>query len=90
MRIEVIICESINESCSGMTCFNASDYVSKKIVNQDGLCGIVIIDDVATKFSFSPTFNDGDIFTENEVHRMMIKNIIPIYVYSKLKELTGC
>jgi hypothetical protein len=61
----------------------------KDIANCKHIYGIVIIDGVSVKFSFSPTFMDGNVFTDNPAHRLIVKTLIPVYVYNnreKLKE----
>jgi hypothetical protein len=39
-----------------------------------------MIDGVAVKFSFVPYFMDGDIYSTNDDHRMIVRYLIPIYV----------
>lgn len=80
MKIEVILCENINEVTTGMTCFEASPYVIKNIQYCKGIKGMVLIDGVAVKFSFVPYFMDGDIYSTNDDHRMIVRYLIPIYV----------
>lgn len=80
MKIEVILSEDINEVTTGMTCFEASPYVIKNIQDCKGIKGIVLIDNVAVKFSFVPYFMDGDIYSTNDDHRMIVRYLIPIYV----------
>jgi hypothetical protein len=86
MKIEILICEDINETCTGMTCFEASDYVIKAIAGQPTIKGIVIINNNAVKFSFSSMSMDGNIFTDKVEYRMIVKYIIPIYVFNTIKE----
>lgn len=83
MKIEIILCEDINETTTGSTAFEASPYVIKNIQDCKGIKGIVMIDDVAVKFSFVPYFMDGDIYSKNDNHRMIIRYLIPIYVLNK-------
>ena len=83
MKIEVILSEDINEVTTGMTCFEASPYVIKNIQDCKAIKGIVLIDGVAVKFSFSPYFMDGDIYSKNDDHRMIVRYLIPIYVLNK-------
>ncbi len=80
MKIEVILSEDINEVTTGMTCFEASPYVIKNIQYCKSIKGIVMIDNVAVKFSFVPYFMDGDIYSTNDDHRMIVRYLIPIYV----------
>jgi hypothetical protein len=80
MKIEVILCENINEVTTGMTCFEASLYVINNIRSCKSIKGMVLIDGVAVKFSFSPYFMDGDIYSKNDDHRMIVRYLIPIYV----------
>jgi hypothetical protein len=85
MKIEILtLKDRLTEKCTGMTCFEATTHVINTITFCDHICGIVLIDDVAVKFSFSPYFMDGDIFTECMEHRMLIKHLIPLYVYNNL------
>lgn len=84
MNIEIILAD-ITEKCTGMTCFEAPEYVSKKINDCRAIKGIVVIDKENVKFSFNPYFMDGDIFTTNDAHRLIVKHLIPIYVYNNLK-----
>lgn len=85
MKIEIILTDSIDEECSGMTCFEA-DASSMSALNTDAksYTGIVIIDGQAVKFSFSSLGIDGDIFTNNIHHRRLVKRIVPAYIYSIL------
>lgn len=85
MKIEIILCENINEKCTNMTCFAAGFHVSGAIMNQKSIQGIVMIDDTVVKFNFSPMGMDGDIFTDVTEHRMLIKYLIPIYVLNNIK-----
>lgn len=80
MKIEVILCDNINEVTTGMTCFEASPYIINNIKDCKGIKGIVMIDGVAVKFSFVPYFMDGDIYSTNDDHRMIVRYLIPIYV----------
>lgn len=81
MNIEIIIAD-ITEKCTGMTCFEAPEYIIKKIDDCTAIKGIIFIDSIPVKFSFSPYFMDGDIFTDNPEHRTLIKHLIPIYMYT--------
>lgn len=85
MKIEILLCNDINEICTGMTCFEASDYVIKCIAGQPTIKGIVLIDNTAVKFSFSSMSMDGNIFTDKIEHRLIIKYLIPIYVFNQIK-----
>lgn len=85
MKIEILICENINETCTGMTCFEASDYICKSIAGQPTIKGVVLIDNNAVKFSFSSMSMDGNIFTDKIEHRMIVKYLIPIYVFNTIK-----
>jgi hypothetical protein len=38
------------------------------------------------KFTFYPPGMDGAIFSGNSEHRLLIKTLIPVYVYKNLKE----
>jgi hypothetical protein len=85
MKIEILtLTERLTEKCTGMTCFEASKHVANAINDCNHIYGIVLIDDVAVKFSFSPYFMDGDIFTECLEHRVLIKHLIPLYVYNNI------
>lgn len=70
-----------------MTCFEASDYVKKTIVNEKSIQGVVIIDNTTVKFNFSPMSIDGDIFTDVQEYRLIVKYIIPIYVFNSMKSV---
>lgn len=85
MKIEVILCENINEKCTGMTCFEASPYIGKMIMREKSIQGIMVIDNAVVKFSFSPMGMDGDIFTDVTEHRLLVKYLIPIYVLNNMK-----
>jgi len=87
MKIEIILTDSINEQFSDMTCYNAEPYVAKALANTSRIQGICIIDGVAVKFTFYPMGMDGDIFTTNSEHRLIVKTLIPVYVYNKLQEV---
>lgn len=47
------------------------------------LFGICTIDGVPFKFQFCPNSMDGKICTYKEKHRMLMKNIIPHFVYAR-------
>jgi hypothetical protein len=87
MKIEILLCESINETCTNMTCFDASDYVKKNIVHEKSIQGVVIIDNTTVKFNFSPMGIDGDIFTDIQEYRLIVKYLIPIYVFNNMKSV---
>ena len=87
MKIEILLCESINEQCTHMTCFDASDYVKKTIVHEKSIQGVVIIDNTTVKFNFSPMGVDGDIFTDVPEYRLIVKHIIPLYVFIRMKSV---
>lgn len=82
MKFEILLVDQINEKQTGMTCFEAPDYIRKGIANCKPIEGIVLIDGVAVKFAFSPAGMDGDIYSGNDNHRRFVKYIIPIYVYN--------
>jgi hypothetical protein len=84
MKIEIIITESINEEYSDFTCFNAEPYIAKALTNTSRVNGICIINDVAVKFTFYPPGMDGEIFSSNSEHRLLVKTLIPVYVYNKV------
>lgn len=87
MKIEILLTDNINEKCTGMSCFEANDYIKKAIVGERPIQGIVIIDGLPIKFSFSAMGMDGDIFTTNENHRILVKYLVPIYVYNNQMRL---
>ncbi len=74
----------INETCTGSICFEAPEHVIKQIAHYKRLTGIITINQEPVPFSFSPYFMDGDIFTNNDKYRFMIKHLIPLYVYNTL------
>ena len=82
MKIEIILSNNINEHCTGMTCFESPDYISKAIQAERLIQGIVIIDNEPVKFNFSPMSMDGDIFTDRSDHRTLVKYLVPLYVYN--------
>ena len=85
MKIEIIITESINEEYSDTTCFNAEPYIAKALTNTSRVNGICIINDIAVKFTFYPPGMNGEIFSSNSQHRLIVKTLIPVYVYKNLK-----
>ena len=83
MKIEVIISSNgINEVCTGMTCFNTPSYVRENINPGNGIQGVVIINGTAVKFSYSILGDDGDIFTSNDSHRLIVKAVVPLYIFN--------
>ena len=87
MKIEIIIAENINEQCgTDATCFYAEAFIAKALANTSRVNGICIINDVAVKFTFYPPGMDGLIFSNNPEHRLLIKTLIPVYVYKNLRE----
>lgn len=85
MKIEILVVDNINEKCSGMTCFEATDLIWKRLADHKHVYGVAIINGEAIKFSFSPYFRDGDIFSNNHVHRTIIKYFVPVYFASLLE-----
>lgn len=85
MKTEILIVENINEKTTGMTCFYAEPFVANAIHDAQPFQGVVIIDGTVVKFSFWPTGMDGDIFTTNAVHRLIVKTLVPLYAYAKVK-----
>ena len=85
MKIEIILCENISETCTGLTCFEAPKFVSDLIMVAKPIKGIVIVDNEVIKFSFSPAGMDGDIFSDNINHRRLIKYLIPLFVANSLE-----
>lgn len=87
MKIEIIIAENINEQCvSDATCFYAEPFIAKALTNTSRINGICIINGIAVKFTFYPPGMDGTIFSGNSEHRLLIKTLIPVYVYKNLIE----
>ena len=87
MKIEIIIAENINEQCvSDATCFYAEPFIAKALANTSRVNGICIINGIAVKFTFYPPGMDGAIFSGNSEHRLLIKTLIPVYVYKNLIE----
>jgi hypothetical protein len=85
MKIEIIITESINEQCSDSICFYAEPFIAKALTNVSRVNGICIINNVAVKFTFYPPGMDGAIFSGNSEHRLLVKTLIPVYVYKNYK-----
>ena len=85
MKIEILVVDNINEKCTGMTCFEATENTWDTLKEHKTVRGIVTIDDTMVKFSFSPYFRDGDIFTDNAQHKILIKYLIPIYFATLVK-----
>ena len=85
MKIEILLCESINEKLSSATCFNASPAIRKTISDYKPVQGIVMIDNVSVKFYFSSLGMDGDIFTNNYTHREIVKTVVPMYVFNLIQ-----
>ncbi len=81
MKIEVFVVDDIHEIRKGATCFEAPAHVAKAIQNCKPIQGIVLIDDVAIKFNFSCLGIDGDIYTDDTTHRLIVKYVVPLYVY---------
>lgn len=87
MKIEIIIAKDINEECANdPTCFYAESFVAKALANTSRVNGICIIDGTVVKFTFYPPGMDGNIFSIDRHHRLLVKTLIPIYVYQNLKE----
>jgi hypothetical protein len=93
MKIELILTDSINEKTTGMSCFDAMfEHQKKAISNCRRIQGICIINDETYKFSFSPYFMDGDVFTtsssiENKKYYSMVKTIVVEFVYVNRNDL---
>ncbi len=81
MKIEVFVVDDIHEIRTGATCFEAPEHVRNSIKNCKPIQGIVLIDDVAIKFSFSCLGIDGDIYTDDTTYRLIVKHVVPLYVY---------
>lgn len=81
MKIEILLVDNLHERETGMDCFYIPDYMMKKISECNHVRGIVIIDGTTVKFSFSPYFMDGDIYTDHPEHKSLIKTLVPTYVY---------
>jgi hypothetical protein len=84
MKIEILLCDNINEECSGMTAFNTSSFIHKKIRHLNQFQGIVLIDNVPVKFSYSSLGDDGDIFSENQSYRSIVKAVVPLFIFSNV------
>lgn len=81
MKVEIFITESINENTNDSTCFYAEPFIAKALVNTSRVNGICIINNVAVKFTFYPPGMDGYIFSNKSKHRLLIKTLVPVYVY---------
>lgn len=86
MKIEIIIAENINEDGNDPTCFYAEPFIAKALANTSRINGICIINGVPVKFTFYPPGMDGKIFSADSQHRLLIKTLIPVYVYKNLRE----
>ena len=64
----------------GDTCYYADDNVHRRIMRFGFVQGAVTIDGDVIEFSYSPTFNDGNIFTDNRAYEKLIAQIIPVYL----------
>jgi hypothetical protein len=82
MKIEILVVDDTHEKCTGMTCFEAKEEIWEILGDHKAVKGIMMIDDVAVKFSFSPYFRDGDIFSTNSAHRLLVKFYVPVYFAS--------
>ena len=80
----VITIEPIEQTCIGSTCFETSNYVRDAINDCKTIKGTVNIDGNTIPFGFSPYFMDGDIFTDNMEYRLIVKHLVPLYVYSNI------
>lgn len=70
--------------CTGMTCFEAPEYIRKQINNYKRITGVITINQEPIPFSFNPYFMDGDIFTTNYKYRFIVKHLVPLYLYNTL------
>ena len=86
MKIEIMLTDNIHEKTSGSTCFESSSHIRDTIGDCHPIQGIVRIDNEFIKFCFSSMGMDGDIFSNNENNRLIIKYLIPTYVYGLMKE----
>jgi len=84
MKIEILVVDDINEKCTGMTCFEAKEEIWKLLEDHKHVKGILMVGTEAVKFSFSPYFRDGDIFSSNTAHRLLVRYYVPIYFASLL------
>lgn len=87
MKIEIILSDDINEIGTGMTCFEAPKYIADYISACRLIQGIVTIDGKAIKFSYSPYFHDGDVFTDDHELKALIIHLVPMYVYINRNKL---
>ena len=89
MRIEIIECKTQANTAYGWnSCvvFTADKYVHNLIKNEKGIQGLVLIDDVAIKFDYSCLGNDGSISSKNDMHRRIVKSVVPIYAFNKFND----
>lgn len=84
MKIEIILSEDINEKCQGRVCFEYSEFMQKELKQCSAIKGVVIIDNEPYKFSFNPSFQDGDVFNTGKYYDL-VKSIIPNYMYANLE-----
>jgi hypothetical protein len=91
MKIEIFQVDNLTEKTTGLECFEAPRSIAAKLHEYDHLThsvfGICIIDNIPVKFYFSPIGLDGDIFTDDHEHRIIIKHLIPIWCLEKFRTI---
>jgi len=86
--IEVDV-ENLGVRCPQASCFNTSKSLLKQFKNTctAAYAGICIIDGVATKFYYSPFGDHGDIFSNDDSVRDIIRTLAPLHLLKKQKGL---
>jgi hypothetical protein len=86
MKIEIFQVDNLTEEITGLVCFEAPRSIAEKLERHThSVFGICIIDNIPVKFYFSPIGLDGDIFTDDHHHRIIIKHLIPVWCVEKFK-----
>ena len=86
MNIAIYFDEVFTPFGNGSTCFECTKHVHDTLATKSAkaVTGVVIIDGTSVKFCYSPYFNDGDILSNNNAHRVIVKTVVPMMVYNKV------
>lgn len=68
----------------GANAFDLPNWLNSKAVSLriKAFSGVVTINSVEVKFSYSPFFNDGDIMSNNSLHRYLVKQLCSFHTYN--------